>query len=89
MAFRLNDRHKVKPTGSKVRGNRTRAKERLYKDLRAMISQIKPNFNAGVSTGTSTAYPTKWDLPYAHWRFVPKQHRVDETKTKNKPHDAY
>ena len=88
MAFRLNDRHKAKPPGARLRGSRTRAKERLYKDIRALICEIKPNFNAGVSTGTSHEYATKWDLPYAHWKFVPRAHRIDERKTKKKPRGA-
>lgn len=89
MAFRLNDRHKAKPPGARVRGSRTRAKERLYRDIRALICEIKPHFNAGISTGTSTEYPTRWDLPYAHWKFVPRQHRADERKAKKKPRGAY
>ena len=88
MAFRLNDRHKLKPAGARVRGKRTRAKERLYKDIHAKICQIKPHFNAGISTGTTVEYPTRWDLPYAHWKFIPRNRRVDQTKSKKKPRDA-
>ena len=88
MAFRLNDRHKRKPDGSRVRGKRTRAKERLYRLVREQICRIKPNFNAGISTGPTEIYETRWELPYGHWRFVPREHRIDESKAKKKPHDA-
>ena len=89
MAFRLNDRHKQKPPGSRARGSRTRAKEKLYHRIREHVCQIKPNFNAGTSTGTTTAYPTRWALPYAHWKFVPRNHRRNDSKAKKKPRGAY
>lgn len=88
MAFRLNDRHKTKPEGKRVRGKRTRAKEALYRNIREEICRFKPSFNAGISTGTTERYPTRWELPYAHWKFVPREFRIDESKSKKKPRDA-
>ena len=37
MAFRLNDKHKIKPPGQRTRGKRTIAKERLYKHISQRI----------------------------------------------------
>ncbi|MFN3166061.1 MAG: DUF3800 domain-containing protein [Phycisphaeraceae bacterium] len=46
MAFRLNDKHLVKPDGARIRGKKTRAKEALYKHINAKIREIYPNFRA-------------------------------------------
>src|SRR5699024_8376273 len=51
MYFRLNKLHKVVPEGKNRRGNRTIAKERLYKHINKRIRKIYPNFNIGISTG--------------------------------------
>ncbi len=70
MYFRLNELHKEKPEGSRFRGKKTLAKEKLYKSIYSEISKILPQFNIGVSTG-QRGY-THWSAPYQHWRFVPK-----------------
>lgn len=80
MAFRLNDKHKAIPLGSKRRGRRTVAKEMLYKTILAAIRTLKPGFNPGISTGTSD----RWSAPYLHWRFVPNQWRYREEYIKPK-----
>jgi len=69
MAFRLNKLHLEKPPGSRFRGRKTRAKERVYKHINGEIQQIYPNFNIGVSTGMEHGIADAWDLPYRHWRF--------------------
>ncbi|MGB0993942.1 MAG: DUF3800 domain-containing protein, partial [Akkermansiaceae bacterium] len=40
MAFRLNEKHLIKPPGKRIRGKRTRAKHSLYKHIYAEISAI-------------------------------------------------
>ena len=78
MNFRLNDKHLEKPPGKRVRGKRTRAKEKLYKHILKEIRELKPHFNIGIST----AGGRNWEAPYAHWRFVAKDSGYDESKTK-------
>lgn len=74
--FRLNDKHKEKPTGQHRRSKRTVAKERVYNHINARIRAILPHFNIGVSTGDRGVDGCRWHHPYSHWRFVPKQHIV-------------
>lgn len=77
MAFRLNDKHLIKPQGSHRRGKRTIAKERLYKSINRQIREIYPNFNIGVSTGTPNGREDRWNHFYRHWKFVPTAHHLD------------
>lgn len=72
MYFRLNELHLEKPEGSRTRGKRTIAKEKLYKHIQGRICELLPNFNIGVSTGMRGFENPAWDLPYSHWRFVPR-----------------
>jgi hypothetical protein len=81
MQFRLNDKHKEKPEGSRVRGKRTIAKEKLYVYINQRIRKIYPNFNIGISTARSDVRNT-WLHPYRHWLFKPKEHEIDSSKTK-------
>src|SRR5690606_12399005 len=69
MAFRLNNMHTVKPEGSRRRGKRTIAKEKLYKHISKHIREIYPGFNIGISTGTGEL-ADRWNHSYRHWRFV-------------------
>ncbi len=71
MSFCLNDKHKDKPAGQRLRGKRTIAKETLYKTILSEIRQIHPRFNIGMST-KSVALQSRWDDPYQHWCFTPK-----------------
>lgn len=80
MAFRLNDLHKAIPAGARRRGKRTVAKEKLYKHILGRIRALYPNFNIGITTGGGP--PGRWEQPYRHWAFVPKDHEYDETLTK-------
>jgi hypothetical protein len=82
MQFRLNDWHKEIPEGARKRGKRTVAKERLYKHISARIRALYPNFNIGESTGTGNDYSNRWKHPYRHWKFVPKSHKIDESRFK-------
>ncbi|RUX03788.1 MAG: DUF3800 domain-containing protein [Mesorhizobium sp.] len=82
MFFRLNDLHKAKPDGAKRRGKRTIAKEAVYKEINRLIRGIYPNFNIGASTGTPNGYIDRWEQPYRHWRFVPKEFEFDEEAVK-------
>lgn len=80
MSFRLNNKHKRKPPGAHRRGNRTIAKEKLYKAILHEIRTIHPHFNIGVST--KATWEDRWSDPYLHWKFVPSQMiwRSDLTK---------
>lgn len=69
--FRLNNLHKEKPAGARVRGKRTRAKEKVYNCILNEIREIHSNFNIGVSTGAHGLAHPHWDSPYEHWEFKP------------------
>jgi hypothetical protein len=75
--FRLNEKHKEIPEGKKRRGKRTRAKEALYKYINRRIRDIYPGFNIGITTGISTV-KDRWNHPYRHWKFEPKEFRVNQ-----------
>lgn len=80
--FRLNDLHRVKPEGSRTRGKRTIAKEKLYKFINRRIRGIYPNFNIGITTGTKGTRKAYWNHSYRHWLFIPNQYQKDDSKTK-------
>ena len=82
MPFKLNNKHKEKPEGSRVRGKRTIAKEKVYKHINKCIRGLYPGFNIGVSTGTPNGVEDRWNMPYRHWRFMPRDARYDATLTK-------
>lgn len=86
MQFRLNDKHREKPEGSRKRGNRTIAKERVYKHILSRIRLLHPNFNIGINTGTRGDTANRWRDAYRHWRFVPENAVVQPqfAKRKNK-----
>lgn len=69
--FRLNQKHKEKPEGSRNRGKRTIAKERVYKHINVRIRQLRPRFNVGVNTSDDGEVSNRWHHPYRHWLFVP------------------
>jgi len=77
MAFRLNDLHKEKPEGSKHRGKRTLAKEKLYKHINKKIRETRANFNIGITTGLDGEYPNIFFQPYRHWLFIPSSKTVE------------
>ena len=81
--FRLNDKHKLKPKGQRVRGKRTRAKERVYKHINRRIRDIYPGFNIGATTGTANGPIDRWEHQYRHWCFIPADHAVDLSRGKN------
>lgn len=83
MAFRLNDLHKAIPPGKRRRGKRTVAKEKLYRAIRGEIETLYPRFNIGISTGSEhPRYDDRWSAPYRHWKFVPRDFSIDETRYK-------
>lgn len=73
MNFRLNEMHRSIPEGQKRRGQRTIAKERLYKHIHKKICTMKPHFNIGISTGDCGYSNPHWECPYQHWEFIPKK----------------
>jgi hypothetical protein len=83
MAFRLNDKHKQKLPGKRIRGKRTVAKEKLYMAIRAEVCKTHANFNIGMSTGLGGNITNRWKAPYLHWQFKPTDHQFDETSTKS------
>ena len=82
MSFRLNNKHLQIPPGTTRHGNRTVAKEQLYKTILQEIRRIKPGFNIGISTGTPGGQQDRWAAPYRHWRFVPLEWKYREEFTK-------
>ncbi|MCC5849330.1 MAG: DUF3800 domain-containing protein [Verrucomicrobia bacterium] len=69
MAFRLNEMHLVKPDGSRIRGKRTIAKDKLYRHILSEISSLKPHFNPKISTASDPFPEGTWSMPYRHWLF--------------------
>jgi hypothetical protein len=85
MQFRLNDKHLDKPEGQRFRGNRTIAKESLYKMINKRIQDLYPfQFNIGISTGKKDGLESLWKDPYRHWMFLPNDREYDESKEKPK-----
>lgn len=82
--FRLNDKHKEKPDGARLRGKRTIAKEQVYKHISTRIRKIYPGFNIGCTTSRRDELQNIWGDPYRHWCFKPKNHRVNEDRGKNR-----
>jgi len=82
MQFRLNEKHREKPEGARVRGKRTRAKEAVYKHINAKIRALYPNFNIGISTGGDPE--TRWTHPYRHWLFKPSELEIRPQFAKQK-----
>src|ERR1051326_4172211 len=64
--FKLNNKHLNKPDGARIRGKRTRAKERVYKHVNKLIREIYPHFNVGITTG-QVDVTDRWEHPYRHW----------------------
>jgi hypothetical protein len=82
MQFRLNNKHREKPEGARLRGRKTRAKEKLYKHILMRIRGIYPGFNIGISTGRLGDMANLWLDPYRHWSFVPKNRSWNQGRTK-------
>lgn len=72
MAFRLNDMHLVKPEGSRIRGKRTIAKDKLYRHILKEIRSLKPHFYPKISTASDPFPEGTWSMPYRHWLFKTK-----------------
>lgn len=70
ICFRLNNKHKIIDSLTGKRGNRTIAKEKLYKHINERIRKLKPGFNIGESTGIKNI-EDRWNYPYLHWSFKP------------------
>ncbi len=84
MDFRLNNKHKIMPKGSNVRGNRTIAKEKVYQYINKRIRQIYPNFNIGITTSIRQNKANRWCDPYRHWNFRASQSTYNPERTKKK-----
>lgn len=86
MTFRLNDKNKEKLPGTRIRGKRTKAKEKVYMAILQEIRKIHKNFNVGISTGALSTIEGRWKAPYGHWSFVAKdsEYQGDLTKRGSK-----
>jgi len=84
MAFRLNDKHKQKLPGKRIRGKRTRAKETLYKAILQEIRKMHRNFNIGITTSTGGNLRGRWEKSYLHWVFHAKSAAYEPQLTKRK-----
>jgi len=73
MAFRLNEKNKIKPEGSRTRGKRTIAKDKLYRHILSEIRTLKPSLNPKISTASEPFPEGAWSMPYRHWAFKPKK----------------
>lgn len=81
--FKLNNKHReLTARNGTRRGSRTKAKERVYKHLKARIQDIYPRFNVGANTGFH-AEDCYWTDPYRHWLFKPRERIVIDI-SKNK-----
>lgn len=76
MHFKLNKLNEAKPDGARVRGKRTIAKEKVYKEINRLIREIRPGFNVGTNTGFDGDIRNLWLHPYRHWLFVANDHEV-------------
>jgi Protein of unknown function (DUF3800) len=86
MQFRLNDKHLEKPAGARIRGNRTRAKEKVYKRVNRLIRDLYGGyaFNIGISTGLDGDPRALWTDPYRHWLFMPADLEIRPQYAKRK-----
>jgi len=84
ITFRLNNKHLAKLPGETTRGKRTVAKERLYKFILDEIKRVtgKKPFNIGITTGLSEFPGGRWNDPYLHWCFTPREHTFDPRAVK-------
>jgi len=71
MQAKLNNKFAAQP-GQRRRGNRTIAKEKLYRHINRAIREIYPGFNIGITTGMQGDGANRWRHSYRHWVFVPK-----------------
>ena len=56
--------------------------KKLYKQINFIIRQIRRGFNVGMSIGFDEPFEI-WDHSYRHWSFIPKEHEIDNTRTKH------
>ena len=82
ISFRLNNKHWIKPEGKKQRGQKTIAKEKLFKHISKRIREIYKNFNIGESTGHPNGIKDRWNHAYRHWKFMPKDFKINNNKFK-------
>lgn len=80
--FRLNNKHKFKVPGTRKRGKRTIAKEKLYKHINHKIREIYPRFNIGITTGLHGDLANRWKHSYRHWKFTPANTKFESDELK-------
>jgi hypothetical protein len=72
MAAKLNKTFLEKSVKTGKRGNRSIAKEKVYKHINKRIRLIYPNFNVGITTGKQSNFENLYHMPYRHWVFIGK-----------------
>lgn len=80
IGFRLNDRHLIKQPNGR-RGNRTRAKDQLYKYISLRLRSLGVS-NVGITTGKPLGQRSLWSDPVRLWRLQPAEFRRDESWVK-------
>ncbi len=72
ISAKLNKTFLEKRTETGKRGNRSIAKEKVYKHVNKRIRLIYPNFNVGITTGKQSNFENIYFMPYRHWVFIGK-----------------
>ena len=72
ISWRLNHGHKYIEPGKTKRGNRTIAKEMVYKHINKKIRELRKGFNISMTTGLDDDLQNKFYHKYRHWSFKPK-----------------
>lgn len=80
IGFRLNGRHLVKQANGR-RGNRTRAKEQLYKYIALRLRSLGVA-NIGITTGKPLGQQSLWSDAIRLWRLEPTAFRRNDSWTK-------
>jgi len=80
LGFRMNDFHKAKSCG-KMRGKRTRAKEKVYKVIQERLRDFGVK-NIGINTGLYGNWQRLWTDPIRLWRLKPRDYSIDSRWTK-------
>lgn len=78
ISAKLNKSFDEKNIETNKRGNRTIAKEKVYKHINKRIRLIYPHFNIGITTGKKSNFENILLMPYRHWVFIGKNSVLKE-----------
>lgn len=85
VAFHLNDKHLLDGK-EKKKGKRTEAKEKLFQIILNEIRKLDQDteyFNVALTTKIKNL-KEKWSRAYLHWRFMPRNHKLNSDMKKPK-----